>query len=184
MLFIRDFRSISQGITTAIFVFFFGFQTAFAYFEKTLQSDFDNMYYVANDLSAVRNGKLVAYYDNFVSWIGNWQSIFANGNHTKQQKKLSTNEILALKADIILADKTTPIDAFKNDYHLFQLPASTRQFEKQSRPENSLDLFFYKYAHKTPINKKESVSILVLKNSKNYKEIEEHLVVHAGKIIW
>lgn len=184
MLFIRDFRSISQGITTAIFVFFFGFQTAFAYFEKTLQSDFDNMYYVANDLSAVRNGKLVAYYDNFVSWIGNWQSIFANGNHTKQQKKLSTNEILALKADVILADNTTPISAFKNDYHLFQLPASTRQFEKQSRPENSLDLFFYKYAHKTPIYKKENVSILVLKNSKNYKEIEEHLVLHAGKIIW
>ena len=182
LLFIRDFRSISQAIATAIFVGFFGFKTAFSFLEKTLQSDYSNMYYLANDLSSIKNGHAVVYYDNYISWMGNWNSVFASGKHTTSGKQLSVQEILNEQADIILVPQKIQTQLYHDKYDKIVLPASTRQFEKQNKPENSLELFFYKYAHKVPYNKSEKINLLVLKSSKHYNNILEITAEHAGKL--
>ena len=99
-LFIRDFRSISQSICTAFFVFMFGFKTAFNYFQNTLQSYYNNEFYIANDLAQIQNGKTVVYYDTFIDWLTEWQVTYANGKHSKDGAFLSVKEVASSSADI------------------------------------------------------------------------------------
>ncbi|HRH58399.1 MAG TPA: hypothetical protein PLS10_12165 [Chitinophagales bacterium] len=183
LLFIRDFRSISQGITTAVFVLFFGFKISFIYFEKTLQSYNDNQYYIANELTQIHNGKAIVYYDNFITWLSGWKTSFASGKHTKEGQQMSNEELEASMSDIILTDKQDVIQSLKEKYAIFRVPANTRQYEKETKPENSLDQFFYKYSHKSPVNKNDNVTMLVLRFGKNYKEIKEILENHGGNEI-
>ena len=183
LLFIRDFRSITQGITTAIFVLFFFFFISFIYFEKTLQSYNDNLYYVANDLTEIRNGKAIVYYDNFITWLSGWQTTFASGKHTKDGYQMTTDELQASTTDIILTDKPAIIQSINEKYTLFSVPSNTRRYEKETKPENSLDQFFYKYSRKTPINKNDNFTMLVRKSSKNFTAIKEVLENHGAKEI-
>lgn len=183
LLFIRDFRSITQGITTAVFVLFFGFKISFIYFEKTLQSYNNNQYYIANDLTQIHNGKAIVYYDNFISWLSGWQTTFASGRHTKDGHQLSTEELDASLSDIIITEKQETIQFLKEKYTAFSIPNSTRQYEKESKPENSLDQFFYKYSHKTSVKKNDNFTMLVWKFGNNYNDIKEILENHGASEI-
>lgn len=180
MLFIRDYRSLSQGISTAIFIFFFGFKISFGYFQKTLQMDKDNLFYLANDLSEIHNGKAIVFYDNFVSWITDWNTVFASGKHSKDGKALTATEIENTNADLIFGYENYD-EKLKAKYDLYLLPTNTRSFEKEIEPENSLDKFFYKYSHAYPVNKHAVFPILVLKSGKNNQQINSILENHGGK---
>lgn len=182
LLFIRDFRSISQSITTAIFIFFFGFKISFGNFQKVLQMDKDNLYYVANDLSEIHNGKAIVFYDNYISWLTDWNTIFASGKHSKNGIAMTTSEIEKTTVDLIV-DYPNSSEILQAKYDLFLLPSNTRSYEKEIEPENSLDKFFYKYSHKYPINKKETFPILVWKFGKNYDDIKKDLLNHGAKEI-
>ncbi|MFN8284872.1 MAG: hypothetical protein U0U67_16735 [Chitinophagales bacterium] len=180
LLFIRDYRSLSQGISTAIFIFFFGFKISFGYFQKTLQMDKDNLFYLANDLSEIHNGKAIVFYDNFVSWITDWNTVFASGKHSKDGKALTATEIENTNADLIFGYENYD-EKLKAKYDLYLLPTNTRSFEKEIEPENSLDKFFYKYSHAYPVNKHAVFPILVLKSGKNNQQINSILENHGGK---
>lgn len=182
LLFIRDFRSISQGFTTAIFVFFFGIQTAFSYFEKTLQSYYNNEFYIANDLSKIYNGKAVVYYENFIQWLTEWKVIYADGRHSKDKHVLSEEEILLSSADIIFPNATFDIAVLENNYIVYNIPKNTQTYLKELKPDNSIDLFFYKYAHKKPVNKGDTFTMLIWKNSSNLEEIVKIIEAHGGKV--
>lgn len=183
LLFIRDFRSISQGVTTALFVLFFGFKISFIYFEKTLQSYNNNQYYIANELAQVHNGKAIVYYDNFITWLSGWQTIFVSGKHTKDGYEMSNKDLEASLSDIILTDKQDAIQLLKENYTIFSVPVNTRQYEKETKPENSLDQFFYKYSHKSPVNSNDNVTMLVRKSGNNYNDIKKILENHGGNEI-
>ena len=180
LLFIRDYRSISQSITTAFFIFFFGFKISFGYFQKTLQTDKDNLYYIANDLSEMHEGKAIVFYDNYLTWITDWSSIFASGKHSINGKALSEKEIEDAGVDMIIGYEKYS-DVIKSKYDLFLLPSNTRAFEKEIEPENSLDKFFYKYSHEYPVNLKLKFPVLVWKFGKNQKQIISILEIHGGK---
>lgn len=180
LLFIRDFRSISQGITTAAFVFFFGFKTAFSYFEKTLQSYYNNEFYIANDLSKY-NGKAVVFYDNFIQWLTEWEVIYANGQHRANGALLDKKAFTSAAADIIIPDVTFDINSVRQNYYIYTLPKNTRAYIKEYRPDNSIDLFFYKYAHKKAVKKNDNFIVLVSKSSKNLQGIKDVLESHGGK---
>lgn len=181
LLFIRDFRSISQSITTAIFVFFFGFSNAFVMFEKTLQSYYNNMYYLSNDLASVKRATIATAEDNFLTWMGNWHTIFYNGKHEKNPKQLTANEIIDTNADLVIHDNKNFLGKEDDKFFVYGLPANTRQFEKQRKPDNSLDQFFYKYAFGVPVDKQKKVYFFVRKKSRNSKEIIEILNSHSGQ---
>lgn len=183
VLFIRDFRSISQGITTAIFVFFFGVKISFISFQHSLQSYNNNMYYIANDFTQVNKAKAIVYYDNFIPWLTEWKTIFASGKHTTTGEALTQGELLNSSADVIITDVQTDINLLKEKYVVFSVPKNTRQYEKEQKPENSLDQFFYKYSHKLKINKNDNFNMLVWKSSKNFKTIKEILESHGAKEI-
>jgi hypothetical protein len=183
LLFIRDYRSISQGITTAIFVVLFGIKISFIYFQHTLQSYNNNQYYIANDLAQIHHAKAIVYYDNFIPWMTEWKTIFASGKHTKDGDEMTQGELINSSADIIVTDKQNDIQLLKEKYSIFSIPKNTRQYEKEQKPENSLDQFFYKYSHKLKINKHDNFTMLVWKSSKNYKSIQETLINHGGKEI-
>lgn len=182
LLFIRDYRSISQSFTTAVFVFFFGFKISITYFEKTLQSANDNQYYIANDLAQIHNGKAIVYYDNFIGWLTEWQVTFASGKHTRDGHTLSADELSASLADIIVTDDPKNIAALKEKYEDYLVPLNVRQYEHETEPDNSLDKFFYKYAHKTPVRKDVYLHILVWKYGNNYRDIHDTLIEHGGKL--
>ena len=181
LLFIRDFRSISQGFTTAIFVIFFGFKFSFLQFQQALQSGFNNEYYIANDLAQINHGKAIVSNDNYISWLTEWQITFANGKHTKEGKRISVSELETSAADIILMDKTKDIAMLKEKYEVYLAPSSTRQYEKQMEPENSVDKFFYKYAHRLPVDKNQYSQYLVWKFGNNYDAIKAILLEHGAK---
>ena len=183
MLFIRDFRSITQGITTAIFVLFFGFKTAFSYFQQTLQSYNNNEFYIANDLAQIHNGKAILYYDKFIDWLTEWQTTYASGRHTTDGHQLTKDELSSSLADIIITDNVSDVKLLKDKYAHFIVPKSTRQYEKETKPENSLDQFFYKYAHKIPVNKNDNFTMLVWKFGNNYYDIKKILESHGAKEI-
>lgn len=183
LLFIRNFRSISQGITTAIFVLFFGVKISFIYFQHTLQSYNNNQYYIANNLSQISKGKAIVYYDNFIPWITNWKTIFANGKHTPDGDEITQGELVNSSADVVFTEKQSDIELLKSKYVIFSVPKNTRQFEKEQKPENSLDQFFYKYSHKLKIRKDDNFTLLVWKNSRNYKTIIDILQNHGAKQI-
>ncbi len=183
LLFIRDFRSITQGITTAIFVVFFGIKMSFVYFQHSLQSYNNNSYYIVNDLSQIRSGKAIVYYDNFIPWLTEWKTIFANGKHTKDGDEMTRGELMNSSADIIVTEKKEDIELLKVKYVVYSVPKNTRQYEKDQKPENSLDLFFYKYAHKLKIDMHDNFSMLVLKNGKNFKMINEIILKYGAKQI-
>ena len=183
MLFIRDYRSISQGITTAIFVLFFGVKISFIYFQHTLQSYNNNQYYIANDLTQVNNAKAIVYFDDFIPWLTEWKTIFASGKHTPKGHEMTQEELLKSTADIIVTDKQKDILVLSEKYTVFSVPKNTRQYEKAQKPENSLDQFFYKYSHKLKINKNDNFTVLVRKSGKNLKEIKEVLENHGAKEI-
>lgn len=180
ILFIRNFRSVSQGITTAIFIFFFGFKISFGYFEKSLQMENDNLYYVANDLSEIHHGKAVVFFDNYVTWLTDWKTVFASGKHSKNGTALTLSEIENIHADAIIGLRQ--YDAtLTAKYDVYMLPANTRAYEKEIEPDNSLDKFFYKYSHKYRINKSETFPVLLLKSGKNLEQIGIILENHGGK---
>ena len=183
LLFIRDFRSISQAFFTAVFVFFFGFPKAKDYFIKTLQKTTDNMYVIANDLNSVQNGKVVAYYDNFITWLTDWQTTFANGIHTpdRNKYKLSREEILNLESDVILVADNLFLDDFKEKYDLYSVPQSTRQYQRQLSPDNSIDRFFYDNTKKFPVSEFGYNKMLVWKYGNNYKDITAIIEKHGAK---
>lgn len=181
VLFIRDFRSISQGITTAIFVLFFGIKISFIYFQHSLQSYNDNEYYIANDLAQVNKAKAIVYYDNFIPWLTEWKTIFASGKHTISGDELTQGELLNSSADVIITHKQSDILLLKEKYAVYSVPKSTRQYEKEQKPENSLDQFFYKYSHKIKINKHDNFNMLIWKKSRNYKTIIDILENHGGR---
>lgn len=183
VLFIRDFRSISQGITAAIFVFFFGIKISFIYFQHSLQSYNNNMYYIANDLTQVNKAKAIVYYDDFIPWLTEWKTIFASGKHTSTGDELTQGELMNSSADIIVTEKQSDINLLKEKYVVFSVPKNTRQYEKEQKPENSLDQFFYKYSHKLKIDKNDNFKMLVFKSSRNFKTIKEILESHGAKEI-
>lgn len=183
VLFVRDFRSISQGITTAIFVLFFGIKISFIYFQHSLQSYNNNEYYIANDLAQVNKAKAIVYYDNFIPWLTEWKTIFASGKHTISGDALTQGELLNSSADVIITDKQSDLLLLQEKYAIFSVPKNTRQYEKEQKPENSLDQFFYKYSHKLKIDKQDNFNMLVLKTSKNYKIIKDILESHGAKEI-
>ena len=181
LLFIRDHRSISQGVATGIFVLFFGFRISFLYFQNTLQSANDNQYYIANDLAQIHNGKVIVYYDNFITWLTEWQTTFASGKHTKDGHMMTSQELSASLADVILVDKGKNIDVLKDKYEIFKVPKNIRQYEKETEPENSLDKFFYKYSHKSLINKEDYFNMMIWKYGNNYNDIKGILLQHGAK---
>lgn len=181
LIFIRDYRSVSQGLTTAIFVLFFGFKISFLYFQKTLQSGNDNGYYITNDLAQIHNGKAIVYYDNFIAWMTEWQVTFASGKHTKSGHAMTNDELASSVADVILTEDEKTIASLKEKYDLFSVPKNIRQFEKETEPENSLDKFFYKYSHKLPISKNDHFKMLIWKFGNNYNEIKEILHEHGAR---
>jgi hypothetical protein len=181
LLFIRDFRSVSQGLTTAIFVLFFGFKISFLYFQKTLQSANENGYYIAYDLAQIHNGKAIVYYDNFITWLTEWQTTFASGKHTKDGHEMALDELATSLADIIVTDKQKDISGLREKYEDYLVPVNIRQFERETEPENSLDKFFYKYSHKLPINRNAYYHILVWKYGNNYHDIKDLLLQHGAK---
>ncbi len=181
LLFIRDFRSISQAVTTAIFVIFFGFKFAFIYFENTLQSANNNEYYLANDLAKVHNGKVILYYDNFIPWLTEWQTTFASGKHTKTGEKMTTKDLTESLADIIITENQHDISQLKEKYDIFRIPKNTRQYEQEIAPDNSLDKFFYKYSRKSKLNINDQFTMMVWKFGNNYQDIRKILEQHGGK---
>ena len=183
LLFIRDFRSITQGITTAVFVVFFGIKMSFVYFQHSLQSYNNNSYYIVNDLSQIHNGKAIVYYDNFIPWLTDWKTIFANGKHTKERKEMTRDELMNSSVDIIITEKEDDIELLKTKYAIYSVPKNTRQYEKDQKPENSLEQFFYKYANKLKIDMHDNFTMLVLKNSKNFKMINEIILKYGAKEI-
>lgn len=180
LLFIRNFRSLSQGLTVSIFIFFFGFKTAFNFFQKTLQSDKDNSYYIANDLAEIKNGKAIVSYDNHLAWLSNWQILFSNGKHTKVGEDKSDEIIKTTTTDIIITENYEPKE-LQEKYDVYILPKSTRLFEKEIEPENSVDKFFYKHMHQYKIDRQETFSILVWKFGNNYSAISKIVEKHGGK---
>jgi len=182
-LFIRDFRSISQGITTAMFVVFFGIKISFIYFQQTLQSYNNNQYYIANELAQVHRAKAIVYFDNFIPWMTEWKTVFASGKHTKEGDEMTQGELMNSSADIIVSDNQNDVLLLKEKYAVFNVPKNTRQYEKEQKPENSLDQFFYKYSHKVKINKQDHFNMLVWKGGKHYKLIEDILIDHGAKEI-
>lgn len=183
LLFIRDFRSISQGLATAVFVVFFGFKISFQYLQKTLQSYTNNEFYIAYDLAQIQKAKVIAEHTTFLDWLTEWETVYVNGQHSKDGKTLSTEEILAAKSDMIITENLSVLSSFKENYTLFSIPKSTRQYEKESKPENSLDQFFYKNARKIKVNKNDYFKVLVRKSGNNYEAIKETLEKHGGEEI-
>lgn len=181
LLFIRDFRSITQSIATAVFVIFFGFKISFIYFENTLQSANNNEYYIANDFAKIHNGKAIVYYDNFIPWLTEWQTTFASGKHTISGHRLTTDELMASLADVIITDNKSEIEHLKKKYDVFHVPKNTRQYEVSIEPENSLDKFFYKYSRKSKLNIHDTFTILVWRYGNNYPDIKKILEQHGGK---
>jgi hypothetical protein len=182
LLFIRDFRSITQGITTGIFVLFFGFKIAFIYFENTLQSRNNNEFYIAYDLAKIHNGKAIVYYDNFIPWLTEWQTTFASGKHTASGHQLTIEELESSLADIIISENKNDIGVLNKKYDVFRIPKNTRQYEKEIEPENSLDKFFYKYSRKSKVNIHDTYTMLVWKYGNNYSDIRKILEQHGGRI--
>lgn len=180
LLFIRDFRSITQSITTAIFVLFFGFKTAFSYFEHTLQSYYNNEFYIANDLAQIHNGKAIVYYNTFINWLTTWQTTYASGIHSKDGHALTQEELASSMADIIVTDNKNDIVLLKEKYAQFIIPKNTRQFEKESKPDNSLDQFFYKYSRKIPVDKNDRFTMLVWRYGNNFGDIKKILENHGA----
>lgn len=183
LLFVRNFRSITQGFATAIFVLFFGFKTSIIYFQKTLQSANNNEYYISSDLAQIHNGKAIIYYDNFIGWLTEWQITYASGKHSKEGKILIPEEINASLSDIIYPDKNLDYSKFEDKYTVFKIPKNTRQYEKETKPDNSLDQFFYKYSNKTPVIKNDNFTLLVWKYGNNFDDIKKILESHGGKEI-
>jgi hypothetical protein len=181
LLFIRDYRSISQGITTAIFVLFFGFKIAFFFFKITLQSYNNNAYYIANDLAQIHNGKAIVYEESFIPWMTEWQTTYASGKHTKDGREMTASELEASLADIIVTEKKEDMAVLKDKYEFFRLPVNIRQYEKEFEPENSLDKFFYKYSHRLKIDRTSCFHVLVWKFGNNYNEVKDILVAHGGR---
>jgi hypothetical protein len=136
-----------------------------------------------NDLSQIRNGKAIVYYDNFIPWLTEWKTIFANGKHTKEGDEMTRGELMNSSADIIVTEKKEDIALLKVKYAVYSVPKNTRQYEKDQKPENSLDLFFYKYAHKLKIDMHDNFTMLVLKNGKNFKMINEIILKYGAKQI-
>ena len=180
LLFIRDFRSITQGITTAVFVLFFGFKISFLYFQHTLQSYNSNEYYIANDLAQIHNGKAIVYYSTFIDWMTEWQTTYASGKHTTNGHELKYDELNSSLADVIITDNVADRKLLSEKYVHFSVPKNTRQYEKETKPENSLDQFFYKYSRKTPINKNDNFNMLVWKFGNNYNDIKKVLENHGA----
>jgi hypothetical protein len=136
LLFIRDFRSISQAFFTGVFVFLIGFPKAKDYFIKTLQ---------------------------------------------KATDKMSKEDMLNTEADIILVSDHLFLDDFKEKYDLYSLPHSTRQYQRQQPPDNSIDRFFYEYTRKFPVGNFGHNKLLVWKYGNNHKDIVGILEKHGGK---
>lgn len=180
LLFLRDFRSISQGIFAFVFIFFFGFKQSFNYFSKTLQSGNQNMYYLSADFAEQHQQKAVVYYDNFISWNTDWMVYFANGKHTKNMDQLSQKEMFNSEADVLfLKEPILDYPYKKFDYYL--LPANTLQYTRETEPENSIDKFFYKYEHKTkPRN--TWIPVLLNKRVKKYLTLKELIEKRGGKL--
>jgi len=181
LLFIRDYRSISQGFTTATFVILFGFKTAFLYFQNTLKSYYNNEFYITNDLAQIHNGKAVVYYNNYIDWLTEWQTTYASGKHSKDGHHLTIEEVATSSADVIIPNNFIYSKLLKEKYTTFLVPKDSRTYEREIKPENSLDLFFYKYAHKAPINKNDNFIILVWRFGNNYDNIEELLELHGAR---
>ncbi len=183
LLFIRDFRSITQGFTTAVFVFFFGFKTAFSYFQNTLQSDYNNEFYVASDLAQIHNGKAVVYNHTYLDWLTEWQVTYANGKHSKDGQVFSLEEVATSSPDIIIPKDTVGIKKISDKYDIFSVPKSSRTYEIEAKPDNSIDMFFYKYAHKVPVKKGDNYTVLVWKFGRNYNDIIKSLALHGAEIM-
>lgn len=183
LFFIRDYRSISQAFFTAVFVFAVGFPKAKEFFIKALQKGTDNLYAISNELNAVPNGKLIAYFDNFITWNTDWQTTFANARHTPspKQAKMSREDILNTEADIILPDGQLYLDDFKEKYDRYSVPHSTRQYQRQQPPDNSIDRFFYEYTRKLPLKAFGHHTLLVWKYGNNQKAIAKILAEYGGK---
>ena len=164
-------------------MFFFGFETAFSYFQNTLQSDYNNEFYVASDLAQIHNGKAVVYNHTYLDWLTEWQVTYANGDHSKDGQVFTIDEVATSSPDIIIPATLVGLKKVSDKYDIFIVPKSSRAYETEAKPENSIDLFFYKYAHKVPIKKGDDFIILVWKFGKNYTDIVKSLELHGAVIM-
>ncbi|MEZ4878698.1 MAG: hypothetical protein R2801_00855 [Chitinophagales bacterium] len=83
ILFIRDFRSLSQEIALYIFILFFGWKTFKQSSIAAAQFGKSNLYSLATEIDTIKNGKMLVYYDNYFSWLAKeWEVEFLNNKHT------------------------------------------------------------------------------------------------------
>ncbi|MEZ5036846.1 MAG: hypothetical protein R2760_05075 [Chitinophagales bacterium] len=179
-IFIRDFRSITQKTAIGIFIIFYSFNQIADSFIKFSQSYNNNTFRIANDLTHIRKGKIIVYYDNYISYLTNWESIYANGRHQPKsnRKVLSEDEILALNPDIIIP---AGIQIQSSQYSTFKVPENTRQYSLETKPENSLDQIFYEIRKAYNVNKFQYFTILVNNEKENAAYIKKVLIDNGSK---
>ena len=179
-IFIRDFRSITQKTAIGIFIIFYSFNQIADSFIKFSQSYNNNTFRIANDLTHIRKGKIIVYYDNYISYLTNWESIYANGRHQPKsnRKVLSEDEILALNPDLIIP---AGIQIQSSQYSTFKVPENTRQYALETKPENSLDQIFYEIRKQYNINKFQYYTILVNNEKENAAYIKKVLIDNGAK---
>jgi hypothetical protein len=182
-LFIRDFRSISQKITLGVFILFYAIPQFITYGINSLQQYNNNVFRIAKDLESVNKAKMIAYDDNFISYTTDFQTIFANGKHTRKKDRIinSIEEIQEIKPDIVLYENLNVNSKWYGKYDIFEIPRNTKQYIKELKPENSIDYLYYYFREKYNVKNFKYVIILVAKKSTYNKEIKDILKKHGGK---
>lgn len=181
ILFIRDFRSLSQQIAMYAFILFFGFKTFKSYSISTVQFGKSNVYALAIEIDTVKNGKMALYYDNYFSWLSEeWDIVFLNNRHTILPiKTYEQIDYTSIDADIIFPFKLIG-DEYQNKYQLFQLPVSTRQYEKEVSSTVLVDKLMQRLINKMPIDDMQQINVLVWKYSGNYKQMQQLLLKYGA----
>lgn len=180
-IFIRDFRSLTQKTAIGIFILFYALPQIKSSIIQYSQTYNNNSFRIADELSTIRHANIIAYYDNYFSYITNWKTIYANGKHQPKanRKLLSNTEIEKLNADLIIPAFSSTYDI--ENYILFKVPENLRQYAKEMKPSNSLDLIFYEFRKAYPIKNFKYFDILVNNNTKNYAQIKSILKNYGAK---
>lgn len=180
-LFIRNFSSLSQKFFLGIFILFFALPQFKNLFISSLQSYDNNRYRIANEIKALQHGKIIAFYDNYISYKSSWNTIFANNRHTPNENKIEAiqDTINKMHIDLILGVASLNIDLKK--YDEFLVPESTRQYINELKPDNSIELFYYYFRNQYNINSFKYNSVYISKSSNHYIALKEILIKNGAK---
>ena len=80
---------------------FLGFETAFPTF-KTLQSDYNNEFYVKRFCSNTHNGKEVVYNHTYLDWLTEWQPNLCKWRSQQRRTSFTIDEVATSSPDIII----------------------------------------------------------------------------------